>query len=106
VIAGAERFLATTFAAPLAITHAHLCVYGDTLDGHFWIDRAADPPSLLVAAGGSGHAFKFAPVLGALIADALDGAPHPRFAARAPTTTAAPTRGDAARPPARGGAGS
>lgn len=93
MIDDAARFLRATFA-PAAIAHAHLCVYGDTLDGHFWIDRAPSQPNLLVAAGGSGHAFKFAPVLGALIADALDGALHPRFRARALTSV---SRGDAAR---------
>jgi glycine/D-amino acid oxidase-like deaminating enzyme len=30
-----------------------------------------------VATGGSGHAFKFAPVLGDLVADAAEGAPPP-----------------------------
>jgi glycine/D-amino acid oxidase-like deaminating enzyme len=59
-----------------------LCVYGDTLDGHFWI--AVDPglPGLLVATGGSGHAFKFAPVLGDLIADAALGPGLPAPLAR------------------------
>lgn len=30
-------------------------------------------PSLFVASGGSGHAFKFAPILGQLIVDSLRG---------------------------------
>ncbi|HVV88534.1 MAG TPA: FAD-dependent oxidoreductase, partial [Kofleriaceae bacterium] len=93
MLADVRRFAAATFA-PLDVVHAHLCVYGDTLDGHFWIDRAPGQPRVLVAAGGSGHAFKFAPLLGALIADAADGALHPRFRAR---TLTAVTRGDAAR---------
>ncbi len=55
------------------IAFRRLCVYCDTRDGHFWI--AADPgrPGLVVATGGSGHAFKFAPVLGDLIADVALG---------------------------------
>lgn len=75
-------FLAETFpglaAAP--IVHRRVCVYCDTADEHFWI--AADPERswLVVATGGSGHAFKFAPLLGDLIADAVLGAPPvPRF---------------------------
>ena len=39
----------------------------------------------MVATGGSGHAFKFAPVLGGLVADALEGIESPysqRFAWR------------------------
>lgn len=55
------------------IVYTRRCVYGDTLDEHFWIDRHPDRPGLTVAAGGSGHGFKFAPVLGDLIADAAEG---------------------------------
>jgi glycine/D-amino acid oxidase-like deaminating enzyme len=64
-------------ADPAPIVHRRVCVYGDSRDEHFLI--APDPAreGLLVAAGGSGHGFKFAPVLGALIADALEGVPHP-----------------------------
>jgi len=57
--------------APLAASR--LCLYCDTADRHFLIDRDPQSPGLLVATGGSGHAFKFAPVLGELIADALEG---------------------------------
>ena len=63
--------------ADAPIVHRRLCVYGDTVDGNFWIARHPDDPSLVVATGGSGHAFKFAPVLGELIADIALGIPHP-----------------------------
>jgi glycine/D-amino acid oxidase-like deaminating enzyme len=42
---------------------------------------------LVVASGGSGHAFKFAPLLGDWIADAVEGVGNPdlaRFAWRQP----------------------
>lgn len=94
VVERARRFARDTFAPALRLVHAHLCVYCDTRDGHFWIDRAPGLPNVLVAAGGSGHAFKFAPLLGGLVADALDGDLHPRFRAR---SLATPSRGDAAR---------
>jgi len=71
--------------APLASTR--LCLYEESFDGDFWIDRDASLPGLVVAGGGSGHGFKFAPVLGRLIADVLEEKPNPfaaRFAARAP----------------------
>ena len=58
--------------APIA--GRRLCVYGDTADGHFWIARDPDRPGVVVATGGSGHAFKFGPVLGELVADAAEGA--------------------------------
>lgn len=60
---------------PLAeaeVVYTRLCLYSDTSDGHFWIDEDPDRPGLFVAAGGSGHGFKFAPVLGDMIADAVE----------------------------------
>ncbi len=69
-------------AARAPVVGGRLCVYCDTFDGDFFIDRHPDRPGLAVAAGGSGHAFKFAPVLGALTANAIEGRPHPRFAWR------------------------
>ncbi len=82
--------------APLVETR--LCVYGDSRDSHFWIARDPDRPHVTVAAGGSGHGFKFAPVLGALIADLALGVPHPlahKFRWR--PDLAGATGGDAAR---------
>lgn len=57
--------------APVVSTR--LCLYCDTFDSDFWIDRHPDLEGLVVAAGGSGHGFKFAPLLGGLIADAVEG---------------------------------
>ncbi len=69
-----RAFLRETFpalaAAPLIGTR--LCLYCDTFDGNFWLDHHPQRPGLFVAAGDSGHAFKFAPVLGDLIADAVE----------------------------------
>jgi glycine/D-amino acid oxidase-like deaminating enzyme len=61
--------------APIIATK--LCLYCDTFDGDFWI--APDPAraGLIVAAGDTGHAFKFAPVLGGVIADAIEARPNP-----------------------------
>jgi glycine/D-amino acid oxidase-like deaminating enzyme len=76
-----RTFLAETFPflADAPVVWSRLCVYGDTYDGHFWI--APDParPNRVVATGGSGHAFKFAPLLGGWIADAFEGRVIPRF---------------------------
>jgi glycine/D-amino acid oxidase-like deaminating enzyme len=80
-IAALRAFLADTFpalaAAPLVGTR--VCVYCDTWDGHFWIAEDPARPGVVLATGGSGHAFKFAPLLGALIADAVEGGGLPRF---------------------------
>jgi glycine/D-amino acid oxidase-like deaminating enzyme len=62
-----------------------MCVYCDTWDGNFLIGRHPDIEGLTVSTGGSGHAFKFAPVLGRLTADAMEGIANPysgRFAWR------------------------
>ena len=59
------------------IVYTRVCMYCDTQDGNFWI--AADPerPGLIVATGDCGHGFKFAPVLGEIIADAVEGKANP-----------------------------
>ncbi|HIP70982.1 MAG TPA: FAD-dependent oxidoreductase [Anaerolineae bacterium] len=82
-----RQFLAETFPALLdaPIVYTRRCLYSDTLDEHFWIDRHPEIAGLTVAAGGSGHAFKFAPILGGLIADAAEGFVNewlPKFAWR------------------------
>ncbi|MGH2536606.1 MAG: FAD-dependent oxidoreductase [Candidatus Promineifilaceae bacterium] len=78
-----RRFLAETFpslaAAPLV--HTRRCLYCDTADEHFWVDHHPNRLGLVVASGGSGHAFKFGPILGGLIADVVERRPN-RFAAR------------------------
>jgi sarcosine oxidase len=38
-------------------------------DGHFIIDRLPGCPQIIVAAPCSGHGFKFAPVVGEILAD-------------------------------------
>jgi glycine/D-amino acid oxidase-like deaminating enzyme len=70
-----RTMLAETFPAlaDAPIVHRRLCVYCDTFDEHFWIARHPSRQNLAVATGGSGHAFKFAPVLGDLIASIVLG---------------------------------
>ena len=58
------------------IVFTRRCLYNDTLDGHFWIDRHPTLNGLSVAAGGSGHALKMAPVLGDMIAAVAEGGAH------------------------------
>ncbi len=65
--------------APLVASRA--CLYCDSWDGNFYIDHDPDRHGLVVAAGDSGHGFKFAPVLGELIADVVARRPN-RVAAR------------------------
>ncbi len=52
-----------------------VCMYTMTPDEHFVLDRHPEHPQVALAAGLSGHGFKFAPVLGEALADlVLDGA--------------------------------
>jgi glycine/D-amino acid oxidase-like deaminating enzyme len=98
--AALREFLRDAFPALAGapIIGRRLCVYGDTRDADFWIARHPERPNLTVATGGSGHAFKFAPILGELIADAVLGRANPfahKFRWRTDLTTS--WSGDAAR---------
>ena len=56
------------------ILRESVCMYTMTPDQHFIVDRHPRYPNVLLAAGFSGHGFKFASVVGAAIADlAVDG---------------------------------
>ncbi|XYA02958.1 hypothetical protein QA089_005545 [Meyerozyma guilliermondii] len=50
-----------------------VCWIADTSDSHFIVDAVPKLPNLFVATGDSGHAFKFLPTIGDLIADKLEG---------------------------------
>ena len=63
--------------ASVPLSESKMCLYCDTWDGDFWIARDRERQGLVVATGGSGHAFKFAPVLGGLVADELEGVENP-----------------------------
>lgn len=95
-----RTFLAATLPelaeAPLEKTR--LCPYCDTPDGDFWIARDPRREGLVVAAGGSGHAFKFAPVLGGIVADVAEGRENrwaTRFRWREPRPGTESARSDA-----------
>jgi glycine/D-amino acid oxidase-like deaminating enzyme len=74
-----RAFLTTTFPvlADAPIVYTRICLYCDTHDGHFWIAPDPERLGLVVAAGDNGHGFKFAPVLGELMADAVEGNSNP-----------------------------
>ena len=55
-------------------SHTRLCHYADTPTGDFLLDyHPKYGRSLFVASGGSGHAFKFLPVLGRCVVDCMRG---------------------------------
>ncbi|KAK1142622.1 hypothetical protein N8T08_007426 [Aspergillus melleus] len=49
-----------------------LCWYTDSVDSNFLVDRVPGTEGLMVASGGSGHAFKFLPVLGEHVVDVVE----------------------------------
>jgi sarcosine oxidase/L-pipecolate oxidase len=73
-----------------------VCLYCDTFDGDLLIDRVPGHEGLTVASGGSGHGFKFAPVIGQIVADALEGADN-RWSHRFSWREAGPRTGEKAR---------
>jgi sarcosine oxidase / L-pipecolate oxidase len=54
-------------------THSRICWYTDTRTGDFLIDYHPKWKGLFVATGGSGHAFKFLPVIGDLVVRCVVG---------------------------------
>lgn len=81
---GCPTSLSTVSTRPF--TNTRLCWYTDTPTGDFLIDWAPLPASenskntsLFLATGGSGHGFKFLPVLGDYIVDAVEGRLDPVY---------------------------
>ena len=76
-----REFLARSFPslADAPIVFTRVCFYCDTNDGDFWIAPDPDRVGLTIATGDCGHGFKFAPVFGGIIADAVEGKVNPRF---------------------------
>jgi glycine/D-amino acid oxidase-like deaminating enzyme len=63
--------------ADASIVYTRLCMYCDTHDGNFWIASDPEREGLVIAAGDCGHGFKFAPVLGEIIADVVEQKSNP-----------------------------
>jgi glycine/D-amino acid oxidase-like deaminating enzyme len=76
-----REFLADSFPslADAPVVFTRVCFYCDTKDGDFWIAPDPDRAGLTIVAGDCGHGFKFAPVLGRIIADAVEGKVNPKF---------------------------
>ncbi|KAJ9603535.1 hypothetical protein H2200_011721 [Cladophialophora chaetospira] len=57
----------------IGIELTRLCWYTDSFDNHYVIDHLPNQESVLVATGGSGHAFKYLPIIGRWIVDIIEG---------------------------------
>ncbi|KND02637.1 uncharacterized protein SPPG_01725 [Spizellomyces punctatus DAOM BR117] len=77
-VSGFRSFLAQNFPElnSFNILRTRLCWYTDTFDSDFFITPYPGHEGLFLATGGSGHAFKFFPVLGPIIADVVEGKPE------------------------------
>ncbi|KAJ5104022.1 hypothetical protein N7532_004551 [Penicillium argentinense] len=56
-----------------------ICWYTDTPDGDFIVSYHPEYDGLFLATGGSGHAYKFFPVLGDKVVDAIEGTLDPEL---------------------------
>lgn len=61
------------------VERSSVCMYTNTPDGHFAVGLHPGHPELVVAAGFSGHGYKFSPVMGEILADLATegGTDHP-----------------------------
>ncbi len=66
IIDGAERCLAGVDAGAV---EARVCLYTNSPDSHFIVGRLPGAERVFIACGFSGHGFKFAPVIGEILAD-------------------------------------
>ncbi|KAH9921920.1 FAD dependent oxidoreductase [Amylocystis lapponica] len=97
-IAAARAALAQVYPAlaekPLCMTR--MCWYTDSPDEDWVIGRHPDDRGVMLATSGSGHAYKFLPVIGRLVADAIQGTMEPalvqKFALDRPTSPALVSR--------------
>jgi sarcosine oxidase len=64
-------------AAAGRLREARVCLYTNTPDHHFLIDRHPDHPQVVLASPCSGHGFKFASVVGEILADLATGERSP-----------------------------
>lgn len=65
-----RTFAASYFPSGAGPTMAlRACMFTNTPDGHFIIDRHPDHPNVILASPCSGHGYKFCPVVGEILAD-------------------------------------
>lgn len=72
VRAAVRRFLP---AADGPVQRTAVCLYTNTPDEHFWIDRHPCHEQVVVVSACSGHGFKFAPTIGEVVADLVQERP-------------------------------
>ena len=58
-----------------ALKASSVCLYTNTADEHFWLDRLESCAAVLVASPCSGHGFKFSSAIGEVVAKVCEGRP-------------------------------
>lgn len=61
---------------PISMT---VCMWTETEDGHWLLGHHPDSERVIVGAGCNGRGFRYAPVIGAVLADLADGVAHPEL---------------------------
>ncbi|KAI1263192.1 DAO-domain-containing protein [Xylariaceae sp. FL1019] len=74
-----QRFIPWSDLQTRPFTHTKLCWYTDTPTGDWIVDYHPTYSNLFICTGGSGHAFKFLPILGEKVVDCLVGHPPEAF---------------------------
>ena len=64
-----DGFMAQNFTTPFIRTGSDTCPYTSTINDDFIIDQHPDDERIIVAAGFSGHGFKFGPLIGRVLAE-------------------------------------
>jgi sarcosine oxidase len=70
-----QRLVETMPSLAGRLLRAETCLYTMTPDEHFLIDHHPDYPQVTIAAGFSGHGFKFSSVMGEILGDMATGRP-------------------------------
>ena len=66
------EYLPELFEQKIPLVRSRLCWYNDSFDNNLVVDRVPSKKNLMVATGGSGHGFKYLPVLGKSIVNIIE----------------------------------
>ncbi|KAJ5273488.1 hypothetical protein N7478_008613 [Penicillium angulare] len=78
-----DRYLPELREENIPTSTTRMCWYTDTFDNHFVVDQVPGKQSLMVATGGSGHAFKYLPNIGNWVVDIMENVNTDREAIQA-----------------------
>lgn len=68
-----DEYMPELGEAGIDVWTSRVCWYTDSYDNHFVVDRVPGTEGVMVATGGSGHAFKFLPNVGDWVVDIMEG---------------------------------